>query len=108
MDINRAADVGKREGKKSGVNMANGHDIQAKVLLIKAEINATDEIKCYVGFMGAHHSFGFSGGAGRVNQNPGVCGCHFSIGFAVRRTFNKILVWLVSLNRLSDDNVVLG
>ena len=83
MDVGRAADVNKGEGEKGGVNVANRHDIQTNVMLVKAEIRGIDEIKCDVGFMGANHPFGFAGGAGGVDQNPGVRGRDLGFGFTI-------------------------
>ena len=84
MDIGRAADVQKREGKIDGVDMAQGHNIQAHIMFVEIEINGIMQIIGNVGLMGANHALGLSGGSRSVDQYPGVPGDNCCIGFGIR------------------------
>ena len=54
MDVYGSTDINKGKGKKGGINVADRHDIQTKVMLIEAEIRCIDEIKCDVRFKLEH------------------------------------------------------
>jgi len=72
MKIHGSPDIEKREREKRGIDMAQRHDIHADVMMIKAEINGIDQIKCDMGFMRPDNTFGFAGCSGCIDQNPGI------------------------------------
>jgi hypothetical protein len=107
MNVHRGADVSKGEGEEGGVDVAQGHHVHAHVLLVEPEVHGIDQEKGDVGFMGANHSFGFSGGSGGINQNPGVPGGHRYVRFIFRCPVNHRFVFPVTVPGLIHHDIVL-
>ena len=82
--VYRRTDVEKREGEKGRVYMAEGHDIQADIMLVESEINTVDQVKGNMRLMGTHYPFGFARGSGCVDQDPGVTGIHLYLRLDIR------------------------
>ncbi len=107
VDVDRGADIGEGEGEEGGVDVAKGHDIHAHIPLVEPEVHGVDQEEGDVGFMGAQHPFGFTGGAGGIDEYPCVrrgdrC-VRFTVGCLVQQRF----VFLVARFGLVHHNVVL-
>ena len=80
------------KGKKYGVDVAQGHYIQADILFIEAEIHAIMQIIGDVGFMRANNAFRAAGGTGGVDEDPGIPDVHLGIGLIIGGVLDEILI----------------
>jgi len=46
VNINGGPNVGKGEGEKGGIDMAQRHHIHTDVMVVETKVNGIDEIKC--------------------------------------------------------------
>ncbi len=107
MDVGRAPDVGEGEGEEGRVDVAQGHDVQADVVLVEPEIDGIDEIERDVRLVGAHDALGRAGGPRGIDQDPGILRLDGCLWLALRRIAQQRLVLPVSPPLLAYDNIVL-
>ncbi len=67
MNISGPADIQEREGKKDGINMAQGHDIQAHIMFVEVKIHRIVQVIGDMRLMRANDTLGLAGCAGCVD-----------------------------------------